>query len=72
MLIHIHEPHSRSRQVELGRWRVSEKLFRDYLNVEQAISLAAGFAESNRLVPCSNYEIAPSKMMSLRPQEFHG
>jgi len=44
MLIHIHEPHSKSRQVELGRWRVSEKLFRDYLNVEQAISLAAGFA----------------------------
>ena len=30
----------------------------DYLNVEQAISLAAGSAQANQLVPCGNNVIA--------------
>jgi len=50
-----------------GRWGVSEKLWKcssglafqqknkpNYLNVEQAISLAAGSAEANHIVPCGN------------------
>jgi len=58
-----HKSCSRSRQVELGRWRVSQELLSllhdhltarteaEYLNVEHAISLAEGSAEANQLVP---------------------
>jgi len=38
----------------LFRTSFSAKNKPDYLNVEQAISLAAGSAEANHIVPCGN------------------
>jgi len=56
---------------DLGRWSWGGGGFQsnsantepDYSNVEQAISLAAGSAEANQLVPCGNDVIVKMVMM---------
>jgi len=49
---------------DLGRWSWGGGGFQsNYSNVKQAISLAAGSAEANQLVPCGNDVIVKMVMM---------